>query len=478
MNNEEKNILPGEEPVEEVVTEVAPEGKKKLSKGAIGGIIGGAVAVVAAVVILLVVLLGGQKTPDSNPTPENTHVNYVEQVKLDMNSSTMKQEVTMKMHIDGDTTHFYVPTSIDVNGYIKARYLAINTPESTGKIEEWGKAASRFTKEKLENAHSIIVESDSDKWNFDGNGRYLVWVWYQPTAGAEYRNLNIEILEAGLAVGSKTSDCRYGDIAVKAISQATAEKLYVFSNNIDPEYPYGEAASVTLKELRLNSAEYDGAKVSLEGIVTYNSNSTVYVEEYDPETDMYFGMQVFLGYNAALETLLAQGSRVRIVGVVSQFSGTWQISGLNYNPMKPKDPANTAKLSDGHDIPFTETTVDKFYSKVEVALEEGTETYDYAALAVSTSISMNNLKVIDVYTTKNGNSAGAMTLTCKVDGSSKTIDIRTEVLKDANGNTVTASYFLNKTIDVQGIIDYFDLENTGNGTYQIKLYTLDDVVVH
>ncbi|MBR4934114.1 MAG: hypothetical protein IKZ03_06615, partial [Clostridia bacterium] len=109
MNNEEKNILPGEEPVEEVVTEVAPEGKKKLSKGVIGGIIGGAVAVVAAVVILLVVLLGGQKTPDSNPTPENTHVNYVEQVKLDMNSSTMKQEVTMKMHIDGDTTHFYVP---------------------------------------------------------------------------------------------------------------------------------------------------------------------------------------------------------------------------------------------------------------------------------------------------------------------------------------------------------------------------------
>lgn len=429
-----------------------------------------------SLLLLLLVVIGALAS--CKPTPETpVHVDYVDQVKLDMSSSTKKLEVTMKMHIDGDTTHFYVPESVDVNGYIKARYLAINTPESTGKIEEWGKAASRFTKEKLESAHSIMVESESDKWNFDGNGRYLVWVWYQPTAGAEYRNLNIELLQEGLAVGSKASDTIYGDAAVKCIAQATAEKLYVFSDDIDPEFPYGEATSVTLKELRTNTAEYSGAKVSVEGIVTYNSNYTVYIEEYDPETDMYYGMQVFYGYNTSLHSVFAQGNKVRVVGVVSDFHGTWQISGLTYNPMRPTDPANTAKLSSDNEVPFTETTIEKFNSQVTINLNDEDKTFKYTQLAVSTSIAMNNLKVVDIYTTSKGDSAGAMTLTCE-DASGKQIDIRTEVLKDANGNLITESYFMGKTIDVKGVIDYFDLNNTGNGTYQIKVYTLVDITVH
>ena len=69
---------------------------------------------------------------------EPKHVDYVEQVKFDESSETLKQEVTVKMFIDGDTTHFDVPTSFDPTGVVKARFLAVNTPESTGKIEEWG----------------------------------------------------------------------------------------------------------------------------------------------------------------------------------------------------------------------------------------------------------------------------------------------------------------------------------------------------
>ena len=90
---------------------------------------------------------------------------------------------------------------------------------------------------------------------------------------------------------------------------------------------------------------------------------------------------------------------------------------------------------------------------------------------------MKNLYVKDVYTTRNGNSAGAMTLTCE-DADGNEIDIRTEVLKDANGNVVTESAYLYKTIDVMGLIDYFDLNNTGNGTYQIKVFVTDDITVH
>ena len=39
-------------------------------------------------------------------------VDHAGSVKLNMNSSTIKQEVTVKTFVDGDTTHFNVPESV------------------------------------------------------------------------------------------------------------------------------------------------------------------------------------------------------------------------------------------------------------------------------------------------------------------------------------------------------------------------------
>ena len=444
-------------------------------------------SIIALLLLLSIVLAGftacGDKGGDQNGP---THIDYVAQTKLDMNSETKKLDVTnnytpYSSHIDGDTTHFnHVDTSISVSGTLKARYLAVNTPESTGRIEEWGKAASAFTKEKLSNAVSIIVESDSEKWNYDGNGRFLVWVWYQPEVGAEYRCLNIEILQNGLAVGSSPASNRYGEACVAAIAQATREKLYIFSGDKDPEYPYGEAQSVTIKELRTNINEYDGGRVAFEGTIIFNSDWTAYIVEYDAETDMYYGMQLFYGYNSTLTSALAQGNRVRVVGTVGSHYGTWQIASLNYNAMKPKDPANTSVLEKNCEVVFNEITADRFNSNVVVEIGEETQTFSYKELAVSTAISMKGLKVVDTYTTKNGSSAGAMTLTCQVqgeDGKTYTIDVRTEVLKD-KGNVVTEDRFIGKTIDVKGIVEYYVPENSTSGTYQIKVYTFEDIVIH
>ena len=123
---------------------------------------------------------------------------YAASVKLDMSSETAKQEVTVKQFVDGDTTHFHVPSSVFSTGVLKARYAAINTPESTGKIEEYGKKAAAFTKEKLSAATSIIVESETAEWNPDSTGsRFLVWIWYKTADSGDYRNLNIEILQYG-----------------------------------------------------------------------------------------------------------------------------------------------------------------------------------------------------------------------------------------------------------------------------------------
>ncbi len=448
---------------------------------------------IIALLLLLAVLLTGFvscKKDNGDDTPAQLqHVDYVGELKLDMSSETMKQEVTLKSHIDGDTSHFRVPTTFDATGVVKGRYLAINTPESTGRVEEWGKAASKFTEEKLKNAVSIIIESDKEvkegqPWSKDGNGRYLIWVWYKSSEDAEYRNLNLEILQNGLAVGSSPSSNRYGEKCVAAIAQATREKLYIFSDDLDPQFPYGAAQSVTIKELRTNINEYDGGKVAFEGVITYNSDYTAYIEDYDAETDTYYGIQLFYGYNSNLISPLAQGNRVRVVGTVGNHFGTWQIASLNYNAMKPNDPANTSVISKGNDISFTEVTADKFLNEeVTVQIDDETsKTFKYHEIAVSTAISMKNLNVTRVYTTHNGGSSdGAMTLTCSVVGSDSrtyTISIRTEVLKKDNGELVTADYFDGRTIDVKGIVEYYVPENATVGQYQIKLYSIDDVVVH
>ncbi len=427
--------------------------------------------IISLLLVICMVAAGFTACAPQNDATEPQHVDYVAQTKLDMDGPTRKQEVlwTDRSHIDGDTSHFRVSGSSDV---IKARYLAVNTPESTGQIQEWGKAASRFTKEKLSSAVSIIVESDSSDWNFDGNGRYLVWVWYQPAADAEYRCLNIELLQNGLGAGSSASEGRYGEAAVKAIAQATREKLYMFSNEKDPEFPYDEAASITLKELRLNVKEYEGKKVAVEGIISYNSNYEAYIESYDAETDMWYGIQVFYGYISTLIPVLAQGSMVRIVGVINEFYGTYQISSLKYNSMRPQDPANTSQISKNNEVSFVELSAATFTGDKTVLVNEENKTYKYAELAISTAVSMNNLQVVDISTNTNPNSddKGAMTLYCEVDGIQ--IQIRTEVLKDADGNVVTSDAYNGKTIDIKGIVDCFE------GTYQIRVFSVEDIIVH
>lgn len=412
------------------------------------------------------------------------HVDFAGTVELDMSSDTLKQEVSVKSYIDGDTTHFYVPSTVVDNGLLKARYLAVDTPESTGKIEEWGKKASNFTKEKLSSATSIIIESDDGNWNVDSTGgRHLVWVWYKPQGSDTYRNLNIELLQNGLSIAKSSADNRYGEICMAAIAQAKNEKLHVHSNQDDPDFYYGDAIPVTLKGLRTNIELYEGLKVAFEGVITRENGQTVYVEEYDPETDMYYGMTVYYGFNltgTGLE-ILEPGNRVAFVGSVQYYAtgDSWQVSDIKYVDMRPNDPNNIQLISSGHEAAyrltgpqtFKNVTVDVDVMEALDSEELTTKTFPYAKLALGSSISMENLYVSSVYTTSNEDSAskGAMTLTCQVNGHE--ISVRTTVLHDADGNLITADAYRGKTINVKGIVDCF------SGTYQIKVFSPDDITI-
>ena len=261
----------------------------------------------------------GGNTPENPPSDLGELVDYVKDVKLNRSTSgRLTTEATVKTFVDGDTTHFYVDHSVSETGVLKARYIAINTPESTGQIEPWGKAASNFTREKLSQATSIILESDDGRWNLDSTGdRHLVWVWYKTADMTDYRNLNLEIMQEGLALASSYTDFAYGDVCRDIYAQARAHKLYVHDRNAkDPNFYYGSAKPITLKELKTNIESYKDTSVSFEGVVVKNVSQTAYVEEYDEETGLTFGVQVYYGFglDSFGTEILQVGNRVRIVG--------------------------------------------------------------------------------------------------------------------------------------------------------------------
>ena len=117
-------------------------------------------------------------------------------------------QFNLRTAIDGDTAHFEPLVDGDKIGTMKARFFGIDTPESTGKVQEWGKPASKFTKAQLEEADAngtIVVSSAQDTYGKpepDSTGsRYVSLVWINLTKKnapkEELQLLNLMIVQEG-----------------------------------------------------------------------------------------------------------------------------------------------------------------------------------------------------------------------------------------------------------------------------------------
>ncbi len=442
-----------------------------------------ACAVLLSLSMLLVACKGDEKKPDNNKDddPPIEAVDYVPQLTLNLTSETKKQEVTVRQYVDGDTTHFdplpdYTGHEFDRSeGYIKARYMAVDTPESTAQIEKWGKTASNFTQSKLESAESIIVESNDGNWNYDSttSNRILLWVWYKPKGGSEYRNLNLEILQNGYALPSSTATSRYGDICMKALNQAKALKLHLYSpaGTVDENFYEGSAISMTLKELRCHVADYYQKTVRVQGVVTETFSNSSYIEDFDPETGLYFGMQVYFGWATSFLSILEVGNYVEIVGKISTHNDTYQISDVTMSKFNYNPETDSRVISKGNETAAQEIEPKDLNTKLTLTFEgkedeeDETVTIDYGEAVMSTLVLMSHLEVTDVYTTQDGASKGAVTITCKA-ADNTVITVRTEVLKNSGtGETVTEDVYVGKTISVKGLVDKYE------GKYQVRVYT-------
>ena len=132
-----------------------------------------------------------------------------------------KYKVSLNKCVDGDTAWF------NLNGkIIKTRFLAIDTPESTKKIEPFGKKASDYTCGKLKNASNIYIEYDPNSNKLDKYNRHLVWIFVDNTL------LQKELVENGLAkVKYIYADYLYLDELKESEKKAIDKRINIWEYN-------------------------------------------------------------------------------------------------------------------------------------------------------------------------------------------------------------------------------------------------------
>lgn len=137
-----------------------------------------------------------------------------------------KDVVTLDKCIDGDTASF------SVNGKVeKVRFLAINTPEYTSKIEFFGKESSEYTCNKLTNAKVIELEYDSKSDKKDKYDRLLAWVYVDGTL------LQKDLVENGYGeVAYIYDDYKYVDDLCNVQNNAVINKVGIWSTNRKVSY--------------------------------------------------------------------------------------------------------------------------------------------------------------------------------------------------------------------------------------------------
>lgn len=142
------------------------------------------------------------------------------------NVEAKKLEVSLDKCVDGDTAWFILN-----NENIKTRFLAIDTPESTNKIEPFGKEASDYVCNLLKNADKIEIEYDPNSDKLDKYDRHLVWVFI------DNELLQDKIIKKGLGeVAYLYDDYQYTDILKTSELIAKANKIGIWQDSFDYIY--------------------------------------------------------------------------------------------------------------------------------------------------------------------------------------------------------------------------------------------------
>lgn len=168
-------------------------------------------------------------------TPLHLNINHLDEAKLevDYKGKSFIDDgigiVKLSRCVDGDTARFIDPNSKTETSDFPVRFLGVDTPESTFRTDPWGKKASKFTKEKLENAKEIVLEAEGARQ--ETYGRYLAFVWVDGAL------LNLWLVQEAYCTSTLSSSSKYFSIMVKTAQEARATGRR-FYGEIDPSYTY------------------------------------------------------------------------------------------------------------------------------------------------------------------------------------------------------------------------------------------------
>lgn len=416
------------------------------------------------IIALLVVVTTGCVTPGTGGVT-SANYNFVtpETDKLNLSLEWEGKDfladgigkVSLNQNVDGDTTIFKTTKGASFT----CRYLGIDTPESTYRVDQWGFAAADFTKLKLKGAETIVLVSEEAAGRKDSNGRYLAWVWYRTTATSPFRLLNLEIVEHAFSV-AEAAGTQYNDIFNKAELTVKSHKLRVWGEK-DTTYDDSEIGiSLTIKEIRekystldvAKQNEYKGTVIRTQGIVSREEGiGSAYLQAYDEETGQYYNVYVYGGFKSSV---LATGRTVYVQGKIGYYNGSLQITDL--------DRDNTGIIS----LPSSDNPI---YIK-ELT---GAEYASGADVLQAQLVKMTNLTVIDYYNSKtDGVENGGYTLTATTeDGYEVEIhvssDTRVVIAGENDGIRITSGeYFMGRTIEeITAAVGFYSFLNNEETAY-------------
>lgn len=161
-------------------------------------------------------------------------------------------EVTLANCIDGDTAKFNYPQYIydAIPGFSNnTRFLNMDTEETYGTPEEWGKPGSNYTCDLLNSAEIIVLQTDPNDDLIDNEDyrRLLAWIWVQLPGEDEYFLLNYMVVIQGLAqvkydyYAGKTiyyGELTYNEWMYAAEDYAIENNLGQWGDLLDPYWNY------------------------------------------------------------------------------------------------------------------------------------------------------------------------------------------------------------------------------------------------
>ena len=446
---------------------------------------------------------------DTDKDDEKTFVDYTTKdearLKLDYTGRSFLKDgvsqVDLKTSIDGDTAHF---TEVGGSETIKCRFYGIDTPESTGKVQPWGKAASNFTKEKLTNASkngTIVISVPGDEYcvpSHDSTGtRYLALIWInETTKNAAYNDLillNLLLVQNGYSEVKNANEMERLEPSFRsAWQQAKDFELNMFSGKEDPLFNYGDYESVSLLDMKIElenqikaekegkeyKNKYDGMNVKVVGTVVGFANKILYIQNYYSkenggryEYGEYAGINIFCGMSSLNSKFTKKNTYLQICGVASDSENFgFQISGVTFKAYNPGE--NDAQVLISPEDNTDEFMMHEFDKKLS---EINSESYEF----VNSPINFDeNVVVTGGYTS---DSDSTTLYVEKEDGTKIDFNVFVSFIykpDSTNPSLQWISYeeFVGHTFKLSGVCS---LHKTTSGNYQIQIIPRngDDLVL-